>query len=92
MNHQRLLTRVHTDNTVFVSTLHGVRPRNFRARGGREQRNRPQKRIFREKLPLDTLRGHKQHQPRLHGLDIGACKFRTKDGHFVKNQGLKLRS
>ncbi len=43
----------------------------FEACGGSQQYNRPQNRVFREKLALDTLSGHKQHQTRLHGLDIG---------------------
>ena len=56
------------------------------------EQNRPQKRVFREKLALDTLSGHKQHQPRLHGLDIRYGEFPSKVGDLVKNQRFKLRS
>ena len=57
---------------AFASTLHGVRTSPFRARRGRGRENGVQKRVFREKLALDTLGAHKQHDQRPHGLDIGA--------------------
>ena len=59
---------------------------NFRVRRGREQRNKVQKRGFREKLALDTLSGHKRRQPELPQRNIGACRIVPKVGDLVKNE------
>ena len=67
------------------TTLHGVRTSPFRTRRGRGRENGVQKRVFREKLALDTLGAHKQHEQRPHGLDIGACRNRPQIGRFGEN-------
>ena len=67
------------------TTLHGVRTSPFRTRRGRGRENGVQKRVFREKLALDTLGAHKQHDQRPHGLDIGACRNGPQIGRFGEN-------
>ena len=91
-NHQPLFVRAIIENPhCFVTiqflfpTLYGVSHRNYRELGGREPSNRPQKRVFREKLTLDTHSGHKGRQPRLHLLDIGSIQIQPNSSGFVED-------
>ena len=79
--------RRHSGLSLYLpTTLHGVRTSPFRTRRGRGRENGVQKRVFREKLALDTLGAHKQHDQRPHGLDIGAWRNRQQIGRFGEDQ------
>ena len=62
----------------FLSMLLEVKSLVFGACGGSQQDNRPQKRVFREKLVLVTRRVHKRGQQKRLGLDIGSCQILPK--------------
>ena len=73
----------------FLSMLLEVKSPDFGVCGGSQQGNRPQKRVFREKLVLVTHRVHKRGQQKRLGLDIGSCEILPKCTGLV---AIKLRS
>ena len=58
----------------------------FGAFGGSTLENRPQKRVFHEKLTLVTPRVYQRGQQKRPGLDIGSCENRTEWRAMVGHQ------